>query len=262
MDNITNNKIFFRTIVALGVILSAFLLIKFVNEVKKSSYIGKEFAFQNTINVSGKGEIVTVPDIANFSFSVTEEDKTVVVAQKKATDKTNRAIKFLKDSGIDEKDIKTIGYNVYPKYEYKQVVCNQFGCPPANQTIKGYEVGQEIQVKIRQTDKAGAVLTGIGSLGVRNISGLNFTVDNEEELVKQARALAIKDARDNAKSLARDLGVRLGRVVSFNESGNFPIYFSRFGEGAGKGGDLAIPPQIPSGENKIISNVNIVYEIR
>src|SRR3989344_2436016 len=217
---------------------------------------------QNTITVTGQGETFAVPDIATFTFSVTEEGKTVAEAQKKATDKNNKVIKYLKDSGVADKDVKTESYYANPKYEYPQIVCVRYPCPPSKEVLSGYEVSQTISVKVRNTDKAGEILSGVGALGVSNISGLSFTIDNEEALKSEARSKAIADARAKADMLVSGLGVRLGKVVSFTEdTGGYPIYAME-AKGMGIGGAPDIAPNIPAGENKITVNVTVTYRIK
>ena len=140
-------------------------------------------------------------------------------------------------------------------------------CPPVTSSPKiiGYEVSQSIQVKVRDTAKAGQVLEGLGSLGVQNISGPNFTVDDEDAVRAAAREEAIKEAREKAKVLAKQLGVSLGKVTSFYENeGGYPMY------GYGKGGaamesDIrvsAVAPTLPMGENETNVSVTVTYEIR
>ena len=115
----------------------------------------------NVISVSGKGEVFAVPDIANFTFGAEETAKTVAEAQKLVTDKVNKGIEIVKAAGVEEKDIKTVGYNIYPHYNYIQPICTQFNCPPGKQTIDGYQVSQTIEVKVRDTSKAGTILVSL-----------------------------------------------------------------------------------------------------
>jgi uncharacterized protein YggE len=219
----------------------------------------------NVITVSGTADVSAAPDIATFSFSVNEDGATVVEAQKKADPKIKAAIAYLKGQGVDAKDIQTNGYNANPKYEYRQLPCTVNNCPPSNPVITGYTVEQTITVKVRDVSKAGTLLGGIGSTGVSNISGLTFTIDNEDGLKAQARSKAIDKARAQAEELAKELHVRLGKITSFNENsgGYYPIY----NKAAGMGATDSIAPQaanieIPPGQNKITSNVTITYEIR
>lgn len=245
--------------------LAAFLFVKTFSELKAYSYIGGGVPSSNTITVSGSGEAFAVPDIATFSFSVIEEDATVAKAQDTATKKMNIALALLREAGVDEKDVKTTGYNIYPQYDYIREICTQFNCPPGRQELRGYEVRQTVSVKVRDTGKAGEILAQIGSVGVTSVSGLNFTIDDEDEPTRIARKDAIENAETKAKELAKDLNVKIIRVVSFNESGGgnyYPKYFDTRTLAVTEDGIGGVVPEIPVGENKIISNVSITYEIR
>lgn len=248
----------------LGLFLIFFLAVKIAKDIKSYDYIGRDVSSPNTISVSGKGEIVAKADIATFDFNVIEESANVSDAQNKAAEKINNIIKFLKNNGIEEKDIKTINYNISPRYNYIKPNEKTAVFPPVrdNRVLIGYEVNQGIEVKIRKIDSAGAILSGVGNLGASNVSGLNFSIDEEDKLKKEARELAIEDAREEAKVLAKGLGVKLVRIVNFSESGYFPIYREKFSADAMAVGGASIIPEIPTGEDKITSQVNIVYEIR
>ena len=222
----------------------------------------------NTITVTGTGEAVVIPDIAQIDFTVTENAATVTEAQAQATERVDAALEAVKQLGIEEKDVKTTYYSVNPRYEYNNQTCGYgMPCPPSGPpTIVGYEASQSIQVKVRDTSKAGQVLETLGSLGVQNISGPHFTVDDEDAVRAEAREEAIKEAREKAKVLAKQLGVRLGKTVSFYENeGGYPMPY-----GYGKGGAMdaametrvsAVAPSLPMGENETTVSVSVTYEI-
>src|SRR3989344_614216 len=73
---------------------------------------------RSTITVTGTSERFLAPDIARLYFGVQEEGKTVSEAQDKVKEKMNKALDFLKEQGVEEKDIRTTNYNISPKYEY------------------------------------------------------------------------------------------------------------------------------------------------
>jgi uncharacterized protein YggE len=219
----------------------------------------------NTITVTCQGEQFATPDIATFDFGVTETAKTVGDAQTAATNKINAAFKALKDAGIADKDIQTSSYNINPHYEYQNAACVNGYCPGGKSILTGYDVSQTITVKVRNLDKAGSIFSTIGSLGVQNVNGLNFSVDKPDAVKAAARKQAIDKAEAKAHELASQLGVHLVRIVSFNEDNIIPYY--------GKGGVamdsmrseaamVAPAPAVPAGEQKITSNVTITYEIR
>lgn len=251
---------------AVALFLIFFLAAKTAKDIKSYDYIGKDISAVNTITVSGKGEIVAKADIASFTFSVIEESANVSEAQDKASKKINDMIKFLKENGVEEKDIKTTNYNIYPRYDYIKIsdkTLNPLPYVRENRVLAGYEINQGVEVKVRNISSAGTILSGIGDLSVSDISGLNFSIDEEEKLKKEARDLAVKDAKNNAKELADSLGVKLVRIVNFSESGYFPVYYrEKFSADVSMGVGGGPAPEIPSGENKITSQVNIVYEIR
>jgi len=251
---------------ALGV-LALFLLVLTISELKSFRFIGSGVAATNTITVSGEGEVFAVPDTATFSVTVQEKAKQVKDAQDVATKKTNDIITYLKSQNIDEKDIQTTDYNVYPQYDYTNTACSQNYCPPGKQVLSGFEVSQTLTVKVRDAKKAGDLLSGVGSRGATTVSGLSFTIDDQDKLEAEARDKAITKAKEKAEVLAQSLGVRIVRVVGFSEGGNGgPIYYAKtmaYGMGGG-GMDSAIAPspEIPTGQNKITSNVSVTYEIR
>lgn len=243
--------------------LMLFLLAGTVSSLRSMHYIGAGITPTNTISVSGEGEVFAIPDIAEFTFSVQETAKDVQTAQTNATKKTNAAIAYLKQQDVDEKDIKTIDYSVNPHYEWQQSVCEAMRPCPGNQVLTGYDVSQTVQVKVRETKKAGDLLAGVGSRGATNVSGLNFTVEDQKKLEAEARGKAIADARSRAEVLARDLNVDLVRVVSFSEGGGVHPYFAKTMAMGMAEADMAAPaPEIPVGQNKITSSVTVVYEIR
>lgn len=248
-------------------LLSAFLLMKVLGDFKRLPNIGKEIYPQSTIMVSGKGEAYAIPDIATFNFSVIELGDTVKQAQEKVDQKINKALGAVRDLGVEDRDVKTTSYNVYPKYEWNQVQCFAYPCPAGKSVLTGYEVSQSITVKVRETDKAADLVTKIGSIGVQNISNLEFSVDDREKYVAEARAEAIAEAKVKAKELAKQLGVKLGKMMYYNENGNYPYYY---GEGMGMGGgkDMSVSSVAPAraelsqGETKITSDITITYEIK
>jgi uncharacterized protein YggE len=246
--------------------LALFLLVSTVSELKAFRFIGSGVTATNTISVTGMGEVFAVPDTAEFTVSVHEEAETVTFAQEEATKKINAIIEYLKGSGIEEKDIKTVSYNVNPKYQWETAEsCRASYCPPGKQTLIGFEVYQSVSVKVKDTQKAGELLTGVGSKGASDVSGLSFTIEDEEQLKADAREKAIADAKSKADALAQQLGVEVVRVVGFyEETGGYPPPYA-FGRGGAMDAAMevkAVAPELPAGENKITSSVNIQYEIR
>jgi len=248
-------------VVTVLAILALFLLVKTGDALSRFG-LG-DMAPVNTITVTATGKAAAAPTVGQISFTVTETAEVVKDAQDAATTKTNAALAALKEVDIKEADITTSGYSVYPQHENQQpcypgVICNR-----GEAKITGYQVSQTIEVKIRDLERIGETLGKIGSAGVQTISGPNFSFDDDSGVKEEARAGAIKDAREKARVLAKQLGVSLGPIVNFSENGaGYPIpYFA-------KGGDMMalssaeVAPTLPVGEQETAVTVSITYEIR
>lgn len=263
-------------VVALWVLV-AFLAVEVVSGLEGLRYIGTGVAAANTIEVTGHGEIFAVPDIAEFTFTVSSTKATVADAQSDAATKINAATAYLTAQGVSKDDIQTSGYSVSPQYSYQNAACpsepvNPLNgsvssgavvyCPPGKQVLTGYEVDQTTTVKVRDTSKAGTLLAGVGTAGATQVSGLTFTFDNPDAVQAQARTAAIADAKSKAQALASELGVSLVRVVSFSENtgGTSPqplVYAMASGANS-----TASAPTISTGQNDITDDVTITYEIK
>lgn len=217
----------------------------------------------DTITVSGDGQATLPPDVAKVTFTVQNTEATVVEAQAATTKQANAALAFVKEQGIADKDVRTLSYNIYPQYSYPNP-CRSGVCPAYNDAPKiiGYQVSETVQVTIHDLASVGAFLGGLGKLSVQNVSGPEFSLDDTTAGYDAARADAIAKAKNQATELARQLGVRLGKIVNFSESSNrypSPMY----GLGGGMMSAKAeVAPNVPAGENTYTASVSITYEIR
>jgi len=259
IPNTYKKTLFIMVVVFLGIV-SLFFVAKIVYEVK-DMFVNYDMS---DITLSGHGEVSAVPDIANVSFTISKEAKTVKEAQTLVAEIEKKSIDFLKESKILEKDIKTENASFYPKYQYKTQYCNQYICPEGKREIIGYVASESITVKIRNVDDAGKIIEGLGALGVSELNGPNFAIDDEEKLKEEAQKEAIENAKEKAKILAENLGVKLGKILYFsddsgNEYGDERAYktmvtASAFGS--------SVSAEMPTGESLITSDVSITYEIK
>lgn len=246
---------------ALG-LLALFLLVATVSELRSYKFIGAGIQPTNTITVDGTGKVTAVPDTATFTFTVDDTAADVATAQSKATAQANAVVAYLTGAGVSATDIQTTDYQISPQYEYSNTVCTGgVYCPPQKQTIIGYEVSQTDTVKVENIGNAGTLLAGVGTHGVSDVSGLTFTVSNQEDLQNQARDKAIADAQKNAQDLAKALGVHIISVVGYSDNGG-PTPMPMYAMATKSSGDsAAVAPQISTGQNTINSNVSVTYEI-
>lgn len=233
-----------------------------INKIKEGKYIGREIEAGKTISITDKGEIYAKPDLAMIDFSVVSDEKTVAEAIADNTKKMNAIIKAIKEQGVDEKDLKTTYFNLYPRYEYQKEEIEIYPYPPGKRVLVGYEVSQTLEVKIRDLSKIGVVIEKATEKGANEVGSLQMAIEKQDELKDQARQQAIEKAKAKAKNLASQLGVKLVKISNFSENAEYP-YFYNYAEtakGMGVGGG-APAADIQTGQNKITVIVTITYEI-
>lgn len=215
-----------------------------------------------TFSVDGSGDVDTTPDLATFSATVISEGgKNVAEVQTMNSEKMNKVNGFLKDQGVDKKDMKTTQYNLSPRYSYAP--CTAGSCPAP--TITGYSLTQTLSIKVRESDKIGDLLSGVVENGANNVSEVRFVVDDDRSTKDTARGEAIADAKKKAAATAKAAGFRLGKLVSLYENSN-PMPLSDGMGGYGGAMELssvkAAPPTVEPGTQNTKVQVTLTYEIK
>lgn len=214
-----------------------------------------------TFTVDGEAKTEIATDIATFTASVvTEGGKNIADIQKQNAEKMNAINAFLKEQGVEKKDLQTSQYSLSPRYEYSN--CSGFSaCPPPS--IVGYTLNQSLTVKVRSLESLGAILSGIAEKGANTVSGVSFAVDDDADAKQKARVEAIANAQKKARDIAKAGNFRVGKLVSiYEDSGNVaPDYASGFG-GADRAMEMkAVPPVIEPGTESGKVRMNLTYEI-
>jgi uncharacterized protein YggE len=214
-------------------------------------------------SVEGDAKMTLIPDIATFSVSVVSEGNRVPDVQKMNTEKMNAVQAFLKESGVEKKDLQTTQYSLSPRYDYS--VCDETGKCPAPR-ISGYTLTQELTVKVRNTEKLGDMLSGVTDKGANTVSSVTFSVDDEKEARNAAREEAIAEARKKAKDMAKAGGFGVGRLISlYEDQGGSPQ--PMYGRGGGIAADSSkasfaeVAPSIEPGTQDSTVRVTLTFEI-
>jgi hypothetical protein len=237
----------------LAAILVVGVLVFFVGQL---AYQNKSLDQQNSnqITVSGEGKVYAKPDVAIVNLGVTTTGATVAYVTKTNTDVMNAVIEAAKGLSIDEKDIQTTNYNLAPQYNYTQ---------RAGAIFQGYTLSQNIQVKIRDFTKIGDVLSQATAKGANLVGDLQFTIDNPQQFKDQARAKAIAQAKINAKSLATESGMGLGKLINVYESTNsYPVMYNSVKAMGGAAPEAASIPTVQPGQQEIDVVINLTYQVR
>ncbi len=162
------------------------------------------------ISVSGSAEIRVVPDEIRLSVAVESRSDTLAPARMDNDTRVAGALAFLKQSGIADCDVKTDFISVHPDYDY-----NRSRVIPA-----AYIVRKSIEVKLTNTMAFQAIVTGLLTNGVNIVEGADFRTTQLRKYRDEARAMAVRAAREKAKAMTEELGAKLGRPYNINANDN------------------------------------------
>ncbi|MFN8551598.1 MAG: SIMPL domain-containing protein [Candidatus Obscuribacterales bacterium] len=206
-----------------------------------------------SVSVTGEGHAFAKPDQAQISMGVVSDAKTAAVALKNNTDKMNSLMSTLKSKGIAEKDILTSNFSVNPQYRYDNINGQQ------RPSIVGYQVSNEVHVKIRNLPTLGDILDAVITAGANNVNGISFSLAEPDSVLDQARQKAMADAKRKAELYAGAAGVKVGRVLYITESSGTiqpprPMMMATRAE-------MAQSVPIAAGEQESTAAITVVYAI-
>jgi uncharacterized protein len=160
------------------------------------------------VTVLGSGQVQGVPDTLTADVGIEFSAPDVTTAMNQTNDRQQAVINALVGAGIDRKDISTTQVTLQPQY----------GSPEP--TITGYRATNAIQVKIHPTDAASRMLALIVTTGgdATRITSVSYSIADDSQLVKDARARAFNDAKNRADQYAQLAGLQLGKVLSISEA--------------------------------------------
>jgi uncharacterized protein YggE len=161
------------------------------------------------VTVVGNGEVQGTPDTLNAQVSIEATAPDVTAAMNQTSTKMQAVIDALVNSGIDKNDIATSNVTLQPQYGGGD-----------NPAIIAYQASNSITVKIRNLNTASQTLGLIGTTGgdATRINSVSYAIDDDSQLVKDARARAFDDSKDRAEQFAQLAGLTLGDVISISES--------------------------------------------
>lgn len=225
------------------------------------------------LTVSAEGRSTRAPDVAVFNAGVSTTGDTAAAALAANSAAMDRVIAELRRAGVAPRDIQTSNLNVEPVYDdpnREAAMAARYGRPyvppaaPALPKIVGYRASNSVAIRQRDLRNFGRVIDMLVSAGANQVNGPQFTLDEPEPALDQARIEAMKKARARAELYARAAGLRIVRVLSISESGGYyapqPIFVT-----AQSMAPPAAPPPPPTpmqpGELQMNATVTVLYEL-
>ena len=237
---------------AVGLVAGAAILIAACTPSVTVENTGTEGSTASGIAVSGSGEVFGTPDTLQMSFGVSVLRPTVKQAVADAATLADGLIATLEGSGVATEDIQTANYSIYPEYDYSS----------DERRLTGYRVSNTVTARIRDIDSAGSVIDAAvaGTGDEIQVSGVSFSIEDDEELISAARDAAWQDARAKAQQLADLAGLTLGDAVMISESVASappqPIFRAAFEDSVAQ----SVETPIEAGQQQVAVTLQVRFE--
>lgn len=220
----------------------------------------------DSFSVTGEGKASIKPDKATLRLGVIADGSTADIAKNKMNEVINQVTAELKSLGIAEKDIKTENLNVYENYDNRPLPAEKAGtATPAvqdpNSRAVSYRANTTLVVTVSQIDLANQVIDVGTKNGINQIGGVEFDNADKTKAENEARIKAVANAKAKAETAAQAAGFTLGKIINYQEGmgGGGPVMY-------GKTMDAAVPAasktELNPGENEVVINVTLSYEVR
>lgn len=205
------------------------------------------------LTVTAEGSVAAAPDIAVITLAVVAEAKTAQAALASNAKDMTAVIAEVKAAGVADRDVATSGLSVDPVYSDPEK------SPDGRPRIVGYQVTNQITVRVRELAVSGGLLDAVIKAGANRVLGIGFEIEGVDALKDKALEAAVREARRKATLIAEAAGATLGPIRSLSTSeGGMPFYRMDMARAA--------PPAAPKtpimgGEQTVSVSATIVYDL-
>ncbi len=156
------------------------------------------------IRASGEATVRAKPDRAQISIGVVTQAPTAQAASTQNATQTSAVLDAVKRGLGSNGEIKTSGYSISPQYQYTN------GRPPK---ITGYQANNTVLTTVNDLSLTGKVIDAANEAGANEITGISFSLRDDNAIRAQALAEAALKARAAAEAIAKALGVHITAVL-------------------------------------------------
>jgi len=225
-----------------------------------------EMRTNSTITVSGTAKKEQLNQIANFTAGVESIEETKEEALNKANEAMNQLIAKVKEFGIRAEDIQTQETNVYQETEYVSADSSVrnliYPQPDGGDAQKGdWRANNSVTIKLREVDKAEALLAILNTSDANYVYGPNFSVDDTEALGDDLLSEAVNNARAKAEKVAAANNQQVGKIISLTEEGSYPVYESYKSAVPITGGATVVDARLEPGSSTTTKTVSVTFEL-
>jgi uncharacterized protein len=161
------------------------------------------------ISVVGEAEVRVVPDQAVLRLRVVTQEKDVVAAKTLNDENVKATLDLARRFGVRTEHVQTNALVVQPRWTTPR--------EGAKASLIGYEVGKQIVLVLDDLTRADALLTEVVKAGVNRVDAFELRTSEPRKYKDQARAMAIRAAREKALALTHELGQSIGKAFAISE---------------------------------------------
>jgi uncharacterized protein len=206
------------------------------------------------ISVTGTAEIEVAPDEAVLRLGIDTRDKDLARAKSQHDTRAKKVLALAHDAGVEAKYIQTSELTMGPEYTLYP-----------NRDLVGYQVSQTIAITLKDPSKYEALMTDLLGAGVNRVDSIDFRVAEPRKYEDEARAKAIRAAREKAVAMAGELGQTIGKPWSISEesedseNGRYRTNVHAGGGGGGGGTPTSEESTVALGQVTIRASVSVSF---
>lgn len=202
------------------------------------------------LDVVSTGEVARTPDLVTIMAGVTTRAPQAEAALRDNAVRMERVRDALRRLGIAPRDIQTGSISLHQDFQHSE---------RGEARPIGYVATNQLSIRFRDIERAGPIIDALVAQGVNNVNGPAFGLEDRDAALDEARAEALRTARQRADLYARALGTRVRRIVSVSESGQHggPIMVTGARVASAEMADTRIEP----GEQRVAATLTVSFEL-
>lgn len=237
-------------------LLLKMLVVCFLLSTASLSSTAQEKPGPRLITVTGEAEVRVAPDEVVYDLTVQTLNRDLRLAKSQTDERLKQVIALTRKYGVAAEDVQTDYIKLEPRYRGND----------ETRTLVGYSVRKDLLFTLRDVSKAEALLSEVMEGGVSRINSISFRSSQLRKHRDQARALAIRAAREKAVALSGEIGQKIGKAYSIEEDAPTRSYASQnsftMNSSATSGGDAAeTEGTLALGQIAVNARVTVRFEL-
>ncbi|HSI14914.1 MAG TPA: SIMPL domain-containing protein [Chthoniobacter sp.] len=164
------------------------------------------------ISTSGSAVVRVVPDLADLTFEVEVRNSDLTLARKQQAERAKKVLAALRAAGVAETELQSSQVQIAPNYTDRRAETEQ---------VRFYIVTQTICTTLHDVKKVPDLTAEAVQAGATGVGSVSLRSSQLRKHRDEARAMAIRAAREKATALTAELGVKVGKPYTITEGADY-----------------------------------------